>query len=196
MAVMAIYKGSPTQGGTDGVKVVSGNPIVTPYLDLKTNQTTEVKLALRCDAGYQAIGLVTIEPKSGETTLSADAAIGAQTISVASAAGFQVNNLVEIGEAKEVRRVVAIVENVLTLGAALTGAHVTGAAVVCRSKYKIKLAHDVDGVPGEYSTLLFKTDVAATNVVFWAQIRAEADELEPYKDTSARIEVSYTAGAV
>ena len=45
MGVLGIYKNNPTAGETDGTKVVAGNPIITPFLDMASNAATEIKLA-------------------------------------------------------------------------------------------------------------------------------------------------------
>ena len=152
MGFLSIYKNTPTAGGTDGTKVVTGNPIVTPYLDLASSGTTDIKLAVRCESGKKTLADTTITPKSPMTTLAAVALAGAQTITVTSAVGLQVNNLIDVGgsETKETKRIVLITDAMLTLDSALVNAQASGAAVVCRSKYQIALAKDVDGSPGSF----------------------------------------------
>jgi hypothetical protein len=57
---------SPTAGGTDGVQVSEGTgaaPVTTAFLNASANEVgTPIKLALRCDAGYQTNGNTTITP--------------------------------------------------------------------------------------------------------------------------------------
>jgi len=66
-----VYKGNPTAGGTDGNQVSEGtelNPILTPALNaLNNEESAAIKLALRCEAGYNTSGSTTITP-SGTTS--------------------------------------------------------------------------------------------------------------------------------
>ena len=152
MGVLGIYKNNPTAGGTDGTKVVAGNPIITPFLDMASNAATEIKLALRCDAGKKTLAPTTITPKSPTTTLAESSEAGEQAITVASSAGFQVNNLVDIGtgETKDTKRIVAITNALITLDSAMSNPHTTGEAVSSRSRFKIALAKDAGGAAGTY----------------------------------------------
>lgn len=64
MSLIKIYKDSPTSGQTDGTLVSSGtglNPISTGVLRADLNEvSTDIKLAVRCDAGYETSGNTTI----------------------------------------------------------------------------------------------------------------------------------------
>ena len=64
MALIGIYFGSPTSGSTDGTKASEGtgaSPITIGPLDTATNQeSSPLKLAVRCDTGYAASGGATI----------------------------------------------------------------------------------------------------------------------------------------
>lgn len=66
MAILHAYKSSPTAGGTDGSQVSEGtelNPITTTALNATANEeSAAIKLALRCDAGYNTTGSTTITP--------------------------------------------------------------------------------------------------------------------------------------
>ena len=70
MAYLHIYKDSPTSGGTDGTLVSEGDgssPITIGPLNATSNEeSAAVKLALRCDAGYNTGADVVITP-SGTT---------------------------------------------------------------------------------------------------------------------------------
>jgi len=61
-----LYKNNPTVGGTDGSQVSEGtglNPITTNLLNSANNEeSSAIKLALRCDAGYKTAGSVIIVP--------------------------------------------------------------------------------------------------------------------------------------
>jgi hypothetical protein len=63
MAYINVYNNNPTTGGTDG-NVVSQNGAqtnpVSVTLDASISQSETVKLALRCDSGYQTVGNTTI----------------------------------------------------------------------------------------------------------------------------------------
>ena len=66
MAYLHLYKSSPTVGGTDGSQVSEGtelNPVTTPVLNATNNEeSASIKLALRCDAGYNTQGNTTVTP--------------------------------------------------------------------------------------------------------------------------------------
>lgn len=56
---LKLYKGSPTAGGTDGTEVSQDRTLTSPVsatLDKTIAETKTVKLALRCDSGYQTTG--------------------------------------------------------------------------------------------------------------------------------------------
>jgi len=58
--------GSPTAGGTNGTQVSEGTgttPITTGNLNASTNEEgAAIKLALRCDTGYNTYGNTTVTP--------------------------------------------------------------------------------------------------------------------------------------
>ena len=64
MALIGVYFDYPTAGSTDGTKASEGTgaaPITIGPLDTATNQeSSPLKLAVRCDAGYAAAGGATI----------------------------------------------------------------------------------------------------------------------------------------
>ena len=66
MANIHIYKGTVTAGGTNGTQVSEGTetePIVIGPLNASSNEeSSPVKLAIRCAAGYVTSGNVTITP--------------------------------------------------------------------------------------------------------------------------------------
>jgi hypothetical protein len=153
MAYLNLYKGLPTAGGTDGSKVVTGNPIFTPYLDLASNETADIKLALRCNSGCRSQQETIINPSSIYSTLASAAAVGDTTITVSSATGFQVGNRISVGAntaTPESKRITNIDSTVLTLDSALTIAQASGVIVESLSRYQIALAKDNDGEPGTY----------------------------------------------
>ena len=63
MAFIKLYNNNPTDSGVDGNVVSEGgvgtNPIAVS-LDGSISESTTVKLALRCDSGYQTRGNTTI----------------------------------------------------------------------------------------------------------------------------------------
>lgn len=67
-----LYKGTPTVGLTDGTQVSEGtelSPITTPPLNATLNEeSTAIKLALRCDAGYNTSGNTTVTPTGTTAT--------------------------------------------------------------------------------------------------------------------------------
>lgn len=59
MAYIDVYNGNPTAGGTDGTAVSTGGAQTNPVavtLDASQQETATVKLALRCESGYQTRG--------------------------------------------------------------------------------------------------------------------------------------------
>lgn len=66
MAYIHLYKDNPTAGGTDGVQVSEGtelNPVTVGPLNGTTGEeSAPIKLALRCEAGYQTYGNTTVTP--------------------------------------------------------------------------------------------------------------------------------------
>ena len=64
-ALIGIYYGTPTAGGTDGTRASEGTgttPITIGPLDTATNEVSAAtKLAIRCDSGYAATG-TTVTP--------------------------------------------------------------------------------------------------------------------------------------
>lgn len=58
-----IYSGNPTEGLTDGTLVSTGNlqtAPVTVTLDASINESKKIKLAIRCESGYETLGDTTI----------------------------------------------------------------------------------------------------------------------------------------
>lgn len=63
MAYIHVYKGTVTQGGIDGTKVSEGTETapVSVTLNATNNEVSSpIKLALRCEAGYQTTGAVDV----------------------------------------------------------------------------------------------------------------------------------------
>jgi hypothetical protein len=59
MAYIDVYSGNPTAGGTDGTAVSTGGAQTNPVavtLDASQSEEATVKLALRCETGYQTRG--------------------------------------------------------------------------------------------------------------------------------------------
>ena len=72
MAYINVYNNNPTTGGTDGNAVSQNGAQTNPVsvtLDASISQSDTVKLALRCDSGYQTVGNTTIAA-SGTTASS------------------------------------------------------------------------------------------------------------------------------
>ncbi|WP_378955373.1 hypothetical protein [Pelosinus sp. sgz500959] len=74
-----VYKNNPTEGGVDGSQVSEGtelNPITTSALNGTNNEeSASIKLALRCDTGYNTSGNTTVAPmgaSASKWTLSID----------------------------------------------------------------------------------------------------------------------------
>ncbi|AZV56080.1 hypothetical protein [Clostridium sp. AWRP] len=61
-----VYQGSVTSGGTDGTQVSEGTetaPIIVGPLNATNNEeSSAIKLAIRCDAGYNSSGNAVITP--------------------------------------------------------------------------------------------------------------------------------------
>lgn len=54
-----VYKNNPTAGGTDGTAVSTGGAYTDPItvsLDASQSESKKVKLAIRCEAGYETSG--------------------------------------------------------------------------------------------------------------------------------------------
>ena len=70
-ALIGLYFGTVTAGGTDGTRASEGTgatPITIGPLDTATNEeSSAVKLAIRCDSGYAATG-ATITPTGTTAT--------------------------------------------------------------------------------------------------------------------------------
>lgn len=65
MAYIHVYQGNPTAGGTNGTQVSEGTGTAPVSVSLNASNNEEsapIKLALRCDAGYQTNGNITITP--------------------------------------------------------------------------------------------------------------------------------------
>ena len=71
-----LYKNNPTAGGTDGSMVsegTNGNPIIIGPLDASENEeSTPLKLAIRCDDGYIAKDGAKIAATIGESLNPSD----------------------------------------------------------------------------------------------------------------------------
>ena len=64
-----VYKNNPTAGDTDGTAVSTGGTYTDPIavsLDASINESKKVKLAIRCEPGYETTGATTIAD-SGDT---------------------------------------------------------------------------------------------------------------------------------
>ena len=72
MSLIGIYFGTVTAGGTDGTRASEGTgatPITIGPLDTATNEeSSAVKLAIRCDSGYAAAAGATITPTGTTAT--------------------------------------------------------------------------------------------------------------------------------
>jgi hypothetical protein len=65
MAYIHMYQGTVTKGGTDGTLVsenTNSAPIVTALNASNNEVSADIKLALRCDSGYQTYGNTTVTP--------------------------------------------------------------------------------------------------------------------------------------
>lgn len=66
MANIHVYQGSVTSGGTDGTQVSEGTglaPIAVGPLKASINEeSSPIKLAVRCDTDYETVGDTTITP--------------------------------------------------------------------------------------------------------------------------------------
>ena len=66
MANIHIYQGAVTGGGTNGTQVSEGtgvSPIVVGPLKASLNEESDpIKLAIRCESGYEAVAGTTITP--------------------------------------------------------------------------------------------------------------------------------------
>lgn len=63
MALINLYKGNPTAGGTDGTAVSMAGNFSSPVqftLDASQNESAIQKLAVRCNSGYKTSGVTTI----------------------------------------------------------------------------------------------------------------------------------------
>jgi hypothetical protein len=202
MAYISIYKNNPTAGIADGSKVGAGNPVITPYLDLSIDETANVKLAIRCDTGYASLQPTIITPAAPESTLTAEAAVGATAIIVAATTGLQIGNRIDIGAAGtlESKRITSITGMTLTIDSALANTQAIGAAVACKSKSQMALASDNAGSPatfGEWGApLTISGTITDVNTIFWAKFRAQAIETIPYNDNSGSLALSYKVGSV
>lgn len=64
-----VYKNNPTAGGTDGTAVSTGGAYTDPItvsLDASQSESKKVKLAIRCETGYETSGN-TVIADSGDT---------------------------------------------------------------------------------------------------------------------------------
>ena len=201
MAYFNLYKNNPTASGVDGSKVVAGNPVVTPYLDLATNETATIKLALRGDPGYSTLQPTVVTPTAPATTLAAEAVAESNTIAVTAASGLQIGNRIDIGAGAtlETKRITGINGVTLTLESALANLQPVGAAVVCRSKFQLALAPDNTGEPGTFgdwgAALELSETIGDTNFIIWLKVRALAAEAIPYNDIAASLSIAYRVGA-
>lgn len=62
-AYINVYKGTVTEGGTDGTLVSTGGDYSSPIsvsLDASQNESKKVKLAIRCQSGFTTSGNTTI----------------------------------------------------------------------------------------------------------------------------------------
>jgi hypothetical protein len=66
MAYIHVYQGAVTSGGTNGTQVSEGTgsaPIVVGPLKASLNEeSSPIKLAIRCENGYETVGNTTITP--------------------------------------------------------------------------------------------------------------------------------------
>ena len=201
MAVFNLYKNNPSAGGVDGSKVVAGNPVVSPYLDLATSEEVIIKLALRGDPGYATLQPTVITPTAPSTTLAVEAVAGSTAITVISATGLQVGNRIEIGagETLETKRITQIDGAALTLSSALANTQAAEAVVSCLSKFHLALAPDNAGSPGTFgawgAAMTITDTISDTNVLIHLKVRALAAEAIPYNDLAASLALSYKVGA-
>lgn len=68
-AYINVYKNNPTVGGTDGTAVSTGGAYTEPIvvsLDASQSESKKVKLAIRCESGYETSGN-TVIADNGDT---------------------------------------------------------------------------------------------------------------------------------
>ena len=62
-AYLNLYMSNPTAGGTDGTAISLGDTETAPLsvtLDASTNEAKILKVAIRCESGFQTVGNTTI----------------------------------------------------------------------------------------------------------------------------------------
>jgi len=97
---ISLYGNSPTAGGTDGTALSEGGAQTAPLsvmLDATKAESTIIKCAIRCAAGYTTTGTTTITPigtNAAEWTIAADA--GDSTATPADAAGYSYHSSLSI----------------------------------------------------------------------------------------------------
>ena len=68
-AYINVYKNNPTVGGTDGTAVSTGGTYTDPItvsLNASSSESKKIKLAIRCESGYETTGNTVISD-SGDT---------------------------------------------------------------------------------------------------------------------------------
>ena len=195
-----IYKDSPTAGGTDGTLVSEGtglSAIDFGILNATNNEVSDViTLAIRTDADYEFKNGADIIPKGYATTLSAEALVGATSITVTSVgekgAGVYILRKgisIEItdGTHTESRVITSVSGNVVSFETGLTYGYASGSDVTSMSNLKVQLSKDNITWADYGAGISFTATIGATNTLFYAKAKATADETDPVNDHSILI---------
>jgi len=166
----------------NNILMVQGNLITTNFLNASTNDvSTPIKLAVRCDAGYNSLNTTTVTPTAaisftGNTTLNNNQIT---SISV---------NTNEIGVGQVVvgtnipadSKVTAIISSSVIQISNNCTATASGVSITQGDPSKWRLAPDNAGSPGSWgaygAALSINTTIGTTNTIFWSEAKATSDE--------------------
>jgi len=193
-----------SSGGTDGTLVSEGtglSPITCTLNSTNNEVSSPIKLAIRCDSGYQSTSDIVIIPIGLSTTVSGTNNSGQAVLNVTSATGYSKGETIVIGTGGtvETKVISSISVNAITLTTNLVNTHSNGETIVSQSYLKWALAPDNSGSAGtfgDYGTgLTISSVVGATNTIFWIMAKSTSDEI-PMNDISCSLQVTTTIGAV
>jgi hypothetical protein len=179
----------------NNIIMVQGNLISSGYLNATSNQVSSpIKLAVRCDSGYNSTGSTTITP------VAAIPFTGNTTINVAQITSISVNtNEIGIGQViigtniPADTKVTSIVNSsTVNISNVATGT-ATGVSLTQGDPSKWNLAPDNSGTPGTFvgygGTLTIASAITTTNTIFWAEAKATSDET-PINDLTIAMQTS------
>lgn len=166
----------------DYVLMAQGNLITTNFLNASTSDVSSpIKLALRCDIGYNSVSTTTVTPTpvlsfTANTSSGSNVVTGSSVNTINLGVGQYVTGT-GIQAGTKIASITSSTSFTLSLNAT---ANQTGVTLGMGDASKWALAPDNSGSPGTFepygNALNINDVIGTTNYIIWARARATSDE--------------------